>query len=821
MKRQTQQQNQTTLSANRCYFCDGIFSVPNIPKVLPCLHILCRDCITSIIHSQQIKFKNNDENSIYCPLCKCFIPLPPNYMSVLPTPYNKIKRVFDSSFCNNTSTCKESAFGYCFDCNMYFCLQHASIHHMKRHEIEIFRREKFCLIHMRNSDLYCYDCRSIICSKCKYEYHREHQITPLSFFYSFYMKKLNLPMLNNQLRKYSNDIMKVVCLYKVVDEDEEIIEQMLNKMNNKYGNIYPYNDYDHYTNSYRFNGINSLGNYNNYGGYNIDGLNYRSNSPFGNYYNNGFFSNVNERGNTFEENEAMNENINETEKEVIILPINTVKTLTYDDYTSSLFSISTEIEVIPLSTLPKPSGVSYSKYALPSLSMQQYNEQFKQPQPLLRRSKISSILSSHLNNYNNNQTNTQTNTTNINQNNSVDNNTLNNNNLNMNQNQLDKLPQIIQMSVESISNASNNQNGLNNSNINETNSFTQIKQQMESITNELKDIQSVEEIQPDEEGGILHVEVNETSIILSGKKEGDVLLRISNGGIEIDQSPKRIRIAPPLQIISTNVTSDKKPVVIESFCSINGGFAIVDSGNDFVKLISKSFNLFGGSGNGKGQFNQPHGICVGNIGKDETIFVVDSNNHRVQSFLKGRYVRTYPRDGKTILKSPHSCTYLQKEHQLYVTDTENNRIAVFTSDGTFIKSIAKDFNKPTDIKTICINNQYFLIMCDTGNNRVIIMNKSGGIGLTRGDVGEIKKGKFLHPKMIAIDQKRQQIYIGEGNKRLQKFDFELRYLRSYDLQMGDITAIFYDQVQDVLAVSGKNNDDIQLFSQDLLQYYSY
>ena len=87
MKRQTQQQNQTTLSANRCYFCDGMFSVPNIPKVLPCLHILCRDCITSIIHSQQIKFKNNDENSIYCPLCKCFIPLPPNYMSVLPTPY--------------------------------------------------------------------------------------------------------------------------------------------------------------------------------------------------------------------------------------------------------------------------------------------------------------------------------------------------------------------------------------------------------------------------------------------------------------------------------------------------------------------------------------------------------------------------------------------------------------------------------------------------------------------------------------------------------------------------------------------------------------
>ena len=187
MKRTTHSTTtQTTLHTNRCNFCEGMFSLPNIPKVLPCLHILCRDCILSIKHSQQTKFKmSEEENVIYCPICKSFIQLPPNYMSVLPTPYNRIKRAYDYAFCNNTETCKESALGYCFDCNIYFCIQHATLHHLKRHEIEIFKREKFCLVHMKNSDLYCYDCKSIICAKCKYEYHREHKITPLSFFYSF------------------------------------------------------------------------------------------------------------------------------------------------------------------------------------------------------------------------------------------------------------------------------------------------------------------------------------------------------------------------------------------------------------------------------------------------------------------------------------------------------------------------------------------------------------------------------------------------------------------------------------------------------------
>lgn len=40
---------------------------------------------------------------------------------------------------------------------------------------------------------------------------------------------------------------------------------------------------------------------------------------------------------------------------------------------------------------------------------------------------------------------------------------------------------------------------------------------------------------------------------------------------------------------------------------------------------------FGQLGPGKGQFNSPHGFC---LGVDEDIVVADTNNHRIQVFQK-------------------------------------------------------------------------------------------------------------------------------------------------------------------------------------------
>ena len=121
--------NKKNQNVYRCDFCEGLFSIPNIPKVLPCLHVLCRDCIISILDSIKERGEfNYTEMMFYCPQCKEYIQLPPKSPEILPTSYNRIKRCYDVAECNYTE-CKELALGFCFDCNINFCFQHYEIHY--------------------------------------------------------------------------------------------------------------------------------------------------------------------------------------------------------------------------------------------------------------------------------------------------------------------------------------------------------------------------------------------------------------------------------------------------------------------------------------------------------------------------------------------------------------------------------------------------------------------------------------------------------------------------------------------------------------------
>ncbi|BFU25378.1 zinc finger protein, putative [Entamoeba histolytica HM-1:IMSS-B] len=612
----------------RCGFCDGHFSIPNIPKVLPCTHVICRDCIMSLIQSQKSHNEYSEEESeLYCPQCHKFIQLPFGSPEILPTPYKRIKKVFEFAQCTDEKGCENKALGYCFNCQVNFCIDHSSLHVKRKHSIEVFKPGKFCLVHMKSAEMYCYTCQCVICSVCQRDIHRKHNITQLSLFYAHYMKGPTLPKLYQNLRKLSNCLTKINSLSSVDDSNE----------------------------------INSS----------LESINYSL---------------------KINAHSSFSQKIENTA--IMILPINTTKTILLKELCiNSLHHL--QIQIYPTKPIPHPPSTGHLKYSLTTLQIE------------------------------------------------------------------------------------------------------------ESPT----------------EGGILTVSVNEDEIVLHGEQEGDVLIKISCKGIEIDNSPIRVRIAPPLQVISSNATSDKNKVYITYLCSINGGYAVVDSGNDCVKIIGNEFMIFGGRGNGRGQFKNPVGIAVGVIGKEEWVWVVDKGNNRVQLFIKGRYVRSYQKEGKSSLKAPSSCVYVQKEQLLYVTDTENDRIAIFAHDGTFIKAIGVDFNQPTDIKAITIGNQVMFVIADTGNNRIVITNNQGYIIQVKGSIGEERRGRFDHPNLLAVDHRRQEIYVSEGKVRIQKFDFSFNYKQTFDVQVGEVTSMHYDSLSDVLVVCGKSCDDIHLFTQDLLEYY--
>ena len=114
---------------------------------------------------------------------------------------------------------------------------------------------------------------------------------------------------------------------------------------------------------------------------------------------------------------------------------------------------------------------------------------------------------------------------------------------------------------------------------------------------------------------------------------------------------------------------------------------VSDYGNDrVVALDSQTLTYlyaFGEKGEGFGQFNQPRGIAT----HGDEIYVADSRNHRVQVFtLDGEFTRAigFHGDAAGCMRRPHGVAF--SRGILLVGETLGNRVHVFTADGEAIRT---------------------------------------------------------------------------------------------------------------------------------------
>ncbi|CAI7992656.1 E3 ubiquitin-protein ligase TRIM71, partial [Geodia barretti] len=121
---------------------------------------------------------------------------------------------------------------------------------------------------------------------------------------------------------------------------------------------------------------------------------------------------------------------------------------------------------------------------------------------------------------------------------------------------------------------------------------------------------------------------------------------------------------------------------------------------------------FGSSGSGNGQFDKPFGVScdAGNV------YIADTLNHRVQVFTAdGEYIRQFEKRG-----SGKNGIAMDSSNIVYVSDSANN-ISVFTKEGHFLTSFGTQgngpgqFNRPTGI-TISRNGVVYV--CDCNNGRI-------------------------------------------------------------------------------------------------------
>jgi DNA-binding beta-propeller fold protein YncE len=186
----------------------------------------------------------------------------------------------------------------------------------------------------------------------------------------------------------------------------------------------------------------------------------------------------------------------------------------------------------------------------------------------------------------------------------------------------------------------------------------------------------------------------------------------------------------------------------------------------------KLLTMVGSEGSGDGQFNLPTDIAfdkghifVSEYGGNDRVQVFDESWHKLYQF--GRWG-----NGDGEFSRPQSMVI--DNGLVYITDACNHRIAVFTTEGKWVRNMGStgsglgQFRFPYGLAE---DRQGHLIVCEFGNNRVQQIDKETGRGLKIWGSAGREPGQFAYPWGVAVDKHDRVVAVDAGNNRLQVFEF--------------------------------------------------
>jgi streptogramin lyase len=190
---------------------------------------------------------------------------------------------------------------------------------------------------------------------------------------------------------------------------------------------------------------------------------------------------------------------------------------------------------------------------------------------------------------------------------------------------------------------------------------------------------------------------------------------------------------------------------------------------------------WGSNGTGDGQFGTPAAVDVDEFGN---LYVADSEQNRIQKFnSSGVYQAQWDgsSSGNGIFNLPAGITFTP-DGSIYVLETYGSRrVMKFDSNWNYLSqwggtgSGDGKFNSPSCITSDSLGNVYIL---DAGNRRVQKFDSNGTYVTKWGSNGS-GNGQFLIPQGIAIDGD-DNIYVADTyNNRIQKFDSDGVYLTQW------------------------------------------
>jgi DNA-binding beta-propeller fold protein YncE len=165
-----------------------------------------------------------------------------------------------------------------------------------------------------------------------------------------------------------------------------------------------------------------------------------------------------------------------------------------------------------------------------------------------------------------------------------------------------------------------------------------------------------------------------------------------------------------------------------------GRLYVTDTGNKRVVIFDADGNYisqFGSVGMQSGEFDEPVGIV---ISKDDVIYVADTWNQRIQSFMGDSTNNFTPLIswnivgwyGQSLDNKPY-LTILNNDH-LLASDPEGYRILEFSGTGEFIRYWGDYSTGPEGLNLpvgLCADDSGGVWVADSGNHRILHFSMPG------------------------------------------------------------------------------------------------
>ena len=229
-------------------------------------------------------------------------------------------------------------------------------------------------------------------------------------------------------------------------------------------------------------------------------------------------------------------------------------------------------------------------------------------------------------------------------------------------------------------------------------------------------------------------------------------------------------------------------------------------------LREKKFFLLGSSGGGV--LSKPIGVTTDN---EENIYVTDTDQDRVAVYDRnGEFIRALGH--KEQFEQPGGIAINNTLGRVYVVDVKKHLIQVFNKEGQFLFEFGKrgredgEFNYPTNI---FVDEQGKVYVTDSMNFRVQIFDADGKFVSKFGNIGD-SPGQFARPKGIAVDSEGHIYVVDAAFNNIQIFDQEGKLLLFFgELGAGPgkfwLPAGVYIDSDDKIYVADQYNRRINIF----------